>query len=140
MKFKQYLIELSMKVPDTLEIQWDDDRSWDKTKYITATIGKTRILITWDKTEIKGRYKIDFGIRERGNAKPLDIFMAVMEVIKKGIKKGMAKQILLAPSDLKRSNIYKRIINKFLPEGWKVEETDHPFETGAKVYLIKKGK
>jgi hypothetical protein len=147
MKFYSYINdivnkidELSMKVPKDLEIQWDDDRSWDKTKYITATIGETKILITWDTTKTKGRYKIDFGIRDRGKAKPLDIFMAVMEVIKRGIKKGMAKEIWLMPADLKRSNIYKRMMDKFLPSGWKVETTDHPFETGAKIFLLKKEK
>jgi hypothetical protein len=139
LKFDEYLNELSMKVPDNLEIQWDDDRSWDKTKYITAKIGETELLITWDKTKTKGRYKIDFGIRERGKAKPLEIFMAVMEVMKRGIAKGMAKEIWLLPADLKRSNIYKRMITKFLPSGWSFSETDHPFETGAKVYLLKKG-
>jgi hypothetical protein len=127
------LNELSMQVPSNMNIEWNDNR------YIDVTIGETELVVTFEPTKTKNRYKVDFAVRRNDHKlKPLDIFMAVLEVIKKGIKRTKATSIWLLPYDLKRSNIYQRIIDKFLPSGWTVETTDHPFEKGAKVFLLKK--
>jgi hypothetical protein len=133
MRFVNYLTELAMKVPDDLVINWNPT-----SMYAVVHTQETKINVSFSKSKTAGRYKVDFGVYNRGQARPLDIFMAVLQVIRDSIPKLQATSFWLLPADQKRSNIYKRMIKKFLPAGWTVKETEHPFDKDALTFLISK--
>jgi hypothetical protein len=143
MRLENYLNELALKVPDDMDTHWNA-----KNTFVDIKTNNTKIHVSFAKSrasnigkaklQTRNRYKIDFGVSERGDAKTLDVFMAVLQVIRVGIKKLNITSFWLLPADLKRSNLYKRLLNKFLPSGWSVEDGEHPFEKDAKTFLVTK--